>query len=142
MDVVQVLKVGPLKDYEMASEKINNSFSTIPIHFGWNNKGVELAGSSLVSFRKNGSISGTSEIFRVSFHTAFIGPSNILECNIATICPESISKDNMFNHDTFKVTFEFEDACDKCFSHCTEIKDICGKCRQNQDLAEEMSNWE
>jgi hypothetical protein len=92
---------------------------------------VELAGSSLVSFRKNGNFSGDSEIFRVSFHTAFIGPKNRLEVNKDTVCPENLSGTNYFSPDKFKVVFEFEDFCNKCFSNNTEIKDICEICRRN-----------
>ena len=129
------MDVGPLKDTEKHLENVNgSSYGDVKIILGWNGDGVKLAGSSLVSFRKKGYTSCHSEIFRVSFHTAFIGPSNTLVAGISHICPESLRKDMMFSQDTFKVIFEFEDYCDKCFSHCTEIKDICENCRQNEDL--------
>ena len=143
INLVQILKVGPLKDVEKHVEPVNgSSYDDLIVHIGWNGKGVALAGSSLVSFRKNGNFHGTKEIFRVSFHTAFIGPKNIVEADTYQVCPESLSKDNTLSKDKFKVVFEFEDYCPECCSHNTEIKDICGNCRSNEDLMEEMGNWD
>lgn len=79
---VQIMKVGPLMDTEKSREQIDkSSYGDVEVYIGWNGVGVALAGSSLLSFRKVNNF-GDSEIFRVSFHTAFIGPKNRLEVNL------------------------------------------------------------
>lgn len=85
--------------------------------------GVELCGSILVSFKYGGYITN-SEFFRVSFHTAFIGPSNKIECKLYQISPENIWKNANnpnFAKDNFNLTFEFEDFCHNCTSCTTKI---------------------
>ena len=54
---------------------------------------------------------GTSDLFRVTFNTAFIGPENILESNRFQISPESLQKDTKKFRDKFKCKFIFKDYC-------------------------------
>ena len=71
---------------------------------------IPLCGSMLVVFKHKG-LMGDSPMFRVSFHTAFIGISNKLTCNRKMISPEDVQKDFKTFPPDFEVTFHFEDFC-------------------------------
>lgn len=83
-----------------------------------------MTGSSLVSFKTAGAIVGEAEYFRVSFHSAFIGPNNKLEVGSHQIGPEDLAYSMKLN-EHFRVLFEFEDFCDTCRSNSTKIENIC-----------------
>ena len=61
---------------------------------------------------KDQKVTGNSEIFRVSFNTAFIGDSNLIEVDRWQISPEDTHKDfQKFPVNRFYVRIEFEDYC-------------------------------
>ena len=54
---------------------------------------------------------GDQNLFRVSFHTAFIGHSNTVVCSRQQISPEDVQKDYKTFPESFEVRLEFEDYC-------------------------------
>ena len=47
----------------------------------------------MIVFKNFGTLSKSSEIFRLSFNTAFIGDDNLLKMNRWQISPEDLHKD-------------------------------------------------
>ena len=74
------------------------------------NTKIPICGSILIVFKHKGKM-GESSMFRVSFHTAFIGYSNTLVCNRNQISPEDVQKDFKTFPASFEVKLEFEDFC-------------------------------
>lgn len=97
-------------------------------------------------------MTGNSEIFRVSFNTAFIGDSNAIEVDRWQISPEDTHKDlNKFPVNRFYVKIEFEDYCfgnakakpiprEPCRSHKTALKYLCNNCQKI--MREEIIFWQ
>lgn len=97
-------------------------------------------------------MTGGSEIFRLSFNTAFIGDSNMIEVDRWQISPEDTHKDfNKFPVNKFFVKIEFEDFChgnpkakpiprEPCRSHKTALKYICNNCQKI--MREEIIFWQ
>ena len=106
---------------------------------------VPLCGSMLVVFKHRGMM-GDSNLFRVSFHTGFIGNSNTLTCTRKQISPEDVQKDFKTFPADFSVTFTFHDFCqpkiDKigacqvppCSPAVTHLDDICQDCLSVKDM--------
>ena len=83
---------------------------------------------------------GTSDLFRVTFNTAFVGAENILEINRLQISPESLQKDTDKFADKFKCKFIFKDYCTLgCKSNKTPIDKLCPDCKKI--MVDEIDNW-
>lgn len=67
---------------------------------------IPLCGSMLVVFKHRG-LMGDSDLFRVSFHTGFIGRSNTLTCTRKMISPEDVQKNMKLFPSDFQITFTF-----------------------------------
>lgn len=84
-----------------------------------------------------------TELFRVSFNTAFIGDSNRLELKRQHISPEDVQKDTHKYSDHFRIIIEFNDFCQgnqkevppkpPCKSHSTKLNDLCSMCKTMMD---------
>jgi hypothetical protein len=76
----------------------------------------------LIVFKNSGYPS--SELFRITFNTAFIGDQNLLKFSRFEISPESIQKDYEKFTENFQVDLEFEHGCvnePPCKSYSTQI---------------------
>jgi hypothetical protein len=91
---------------------------------------LQLHGNILIKFKYHGTFN-TPEMFRISFNTAFIGTSNILDLSRWEISPESCQKDNEKFNENFHCVLHFENYCrNGCKSHLTPIDKICQNCRE------------
>ena len=91
----------------------------------------------MVKFLTKGAVSST-DLFRVSFNTAFVANNNILKFGRYEISPEKVHKDFKMFPEGFEVQFEFEDFCKgqvnpvtdqvitpPCTSTTTDLDNIC-----------------
>lgn len=114
-------------------------------------KPVLLYGNIMIVF-KDSKMTGNSEIFRLSFNTAFIGEDNLIEIDRWQISPEDTHKDyQKFPVDRFFVKVEFEDFCHgnpkakplpkpPCRSEQTPLKYLCNECQRV--MREEIIFWQ
>lgn len=70
-----------------------------------------IKGNVLIEFKQINFTGSTSEIFRVTFNTAFIGQRNKLKLKRNEISPENTHKDLSKFPSDFEVELIFEDAC-------------------------------
>ena len=102
---------------------------------------LRLFGNIMISFRQVG-VFKTTELFRITFNTAFIAKQNRMELDRMEISPEALHKDKTKFTDNFKVILEFDDFCKgqinpvtkkeikaPCRSTTTRLEDICMDCR-------------
>ena len=114
-------------------------------------KPVHLFGNIMIVF-KDIKVTGNSEIFRISFNTAFIGDDNVFEIDRWNISPEDTHKDfQKFPPNKFFVKIEFEDFChgnpkarpiprEPCRSDKTALKYLCNNCQK--EMREEIIFWQ
>ena len=74
------------------------------------NKNLNLFGNIMIKFNNMGTLSN-SDLFRVTFNTAFIPQNNILKLHRYEISPEKMHKDFDKFPEDFEVILEFEDFC-------------------------------
>ena len=74
------------------------------------NSQLPLFGNIMIKFNAVGTLSN-SDLFRVTFNTAFISSTNKLRLNRYEISPEKLHKDFDKFPEDFEVIFEFEDFC-------------------------------
>jgi len=74
------------------------------------NSQLTLFGNIMIKFNALGTISN-SDLFRVTFNTAFIPSTNVLKLNRYEISPEKLHKDFDKFPEDFEAIFEFEDFC-------------------------------
>lgn len=111
---------------------------------------VPLVGNILIQFKAIGKLT-TSNLFRISFNTAFIDRSNKIVVDKTLISPESLHNSSVFADD-FEMTLTFQDYCvdEKnpktgeiikyaCRSHSTPIENLCKNCKVM--MSEEIENW-
>jgi hypothetical protein len=68
-------------------------------------------------------------LFRIMFNTAFIQNGNYIKAGKMELSPEDIRKDKgKILQNDFKIYIKFEDFCEKCNPHTTEIHDLCEMC--------------
>lgn len=110
-----------------------------------------LFGNIMISFRQVGTFK-TSELFRITFNTAFIQKQNTMELDRLEISPEALHKDKTKFTDEFRVILEFDDFCKgkinsltqrqiiaPCRSTTTKLEDICKDCRKQ--MGKEIKKW-
>ena len=65
------------------------------------------------------------------FNTAFIQNGNYIKCGKMELSPEDIRKDKGKHlPNDFKVYIFFDDFCDVCEPHDTELEDLCERCKK------------
>ena len=97
----------------------------------------------MIEFKHKGK-TGDAKLFKIQFHTAFIGSSNHLRLNRNMISPEKIHKDFETFPQDFSVDLFFDDF-EECEGNCssvnTELEFICAKCLQNEEMKQEKQEW-
>ena len=87
-----------------------------------------LRGDVKIIFNHNGY--NETLICRIMFNTAFLQNGNYICAGKMQLSPEDIRKDkDKILPKDFKIYIFFEDFCQKCNPHKTEIADICAKCK-------------
>ena len=80
-----------------------------------------------------------SDLFRVTFNTAFINVDNQLKINRTQISPENLHKDFEKFGKKFSCKFIFSDYCQTCRSHCTPLEKLCSQCKSI--MVDELDHW-
>lgn len=96
---------------------------------------VPLCGSILIVFKHRG-LTGDYKLFRVSFHTAFIGSSNHMKVTRNQISPENNHKDFKTFPEGFEVNFFFKD-----HSNPMEVEDMQKEVGQWENISKILSKY-
>ena len=88
-----------------------------------------MRGDTKIVFRHVGFTNKT--LFRIMFNTAFIQNGNYIHAGKMELSPEDVRKDKgKIIPNDFVIYLQFEDFCDVCNPHKTEIDELCLKCTQ------------
>ena len=106
---------------------------------------INLQGSILIVFKQI-NFTSTTDLFRLTFNTAFIGQRNYLKLSRWEISPENNHKDFSKFPEDFQVEIWFDNGCKgqensgvACKAHTTPISELCYTCKEV--MREEIVNW-
>lgn len=108
---------------------------------------LRIYGNIMVRFLHSRSFAlSPSELFRVTFNTAFISTENVLEVDRCSISPENCAKETDRYSDAFRCQLFFEDYCWRgtddgpgCRSHRTPLNRLCSRCKSI--MLDEVDKW-
>jgi len=76
----------------------------------YNIENLELYGNIIIQFKTIGKLT-TSNLFRITFNTAFLNVENKVQIKRLNISPESLHKDTSKFQADFAIVLHFEDVC-------------------------------